>query len=653
MSLATVDSMVALLATQTLQGSAFVYFPALGTAALVTAFWPAILFAALWIVLFGIRTGVSNSTVIRYVGAAITLFCICIGAYAYVTLTSYKPFAGHVPFILALAGWSATLIALYLFAAHFSGRIQCTLAGCFTVLASVVLVVFNYREFRGLYPTLHEAVVLVAFASFILGIFVALKSIASRKPTVVAILAVVSIQLVILGAFSPESGLRRHRHFSEIGRAVGDDVSQQQVATKKIELDADAQERFARTTGFPILPETFAIDDYNVLLVTVEATRFDHTSLGGVYDVTPNISARAKHGFVATRAYAPSSGTLHSMSALFTMKIPSAVNLTTWMKPWHGKLSQSELTVAERFKQLGYATWWTGHSPSTFENTIVGFDQGFDEDKLYSRGAKYPNTDEKVVDFAIDQLTDFAAKPTERFFGWVFLSSPHGAYLSRGYEGMPNSTDHDRYLQSIRYSDEQFGRLFDSIESSGLLSKTVIVLLADHGEEFREHGGIRHKATVYTESIHVPLVFWIPGIAGRTDVPTSTVYALPYLLNTTRNVEVRDGIRSNLASHTGPLMRDTDGAVVAELIGHDRIKATVVSHEHKLNYDYRSQLFELFDLTSDPGEQHDVFDDENYSAAKKKMLGRFRSYDDIRSASFQHKFAPKKADPTFTKRIVQ
>jgi arylsulfatase A-like enzyme len=75
----------------------------------------------------------------------------------------------------------------------------------------------------------------------------------------------------------------------------------------------------------------------------------------------------------------------------------------------------------------------------------------------------------------------------------------------------------DLYDGEIAFNDHQFGRLVDELKRLGLYDSTLIVLLSDHGEEFREHGGWEHGKTLYGEQLRIPLIVKLPGgaAAGR------------------------------------------------------------------------------------------------------------------------------------------
>jgi len=74
------------------------------------------------------------------------------------------------------------------------------------------------------------------------------------------------------------------------------------------------------------------------------------------------------------------------------------------------------------------------------------------------------------------------------------------------------------YDAEIRHVDEELGRLLDFLESEGLAARTAIVIVADHGEEFHDHGGVLHGFTMFDEQIRVPLIVRLPGLtdAGAT-----------------------------------------------------------------------------------------------------------------------------------------
>ncbi|ELZ98895.1 putative sulfatase [Haloferax mucosum ATCC BAA-1512] len=73
------------------------------------------------------------------------------------------------------------------------------------------------------------------------------------------------------------------------------------------------------------------------------------------------------------------------------------------------------------------------------------------------------------------------------------------------------------YDASVRYLDDQVGRVLDWLEAQGKLDDTVLILTSDHGEYFGEHGGLSHGDFLYDEVLHVPLLISGPGVpSGET-----------------------------------------------------------------------------------------------------------------------------------------
>jgi len=88
-----------------------------------------------------------------------------------------------------------------------------------------------------------------------------------------------------------------------------------------------------------------------------------------------------------------------------------------------------------------------------------------------------------------------------------------------------------RYEAELAHTDQAVADIVQALEEAGALDRTILVVTADHGEEFLEHGFVEHAWTLYEESIHVPLILWAPGALapGRAPEPVSLVDVLPTL----------------------------------------------------------------------------------------------------------------------------
>jgi arylsulfatase A-like enzyme len=160
--------------------------------------------------------------------------------------------------------------------------------------------------------------------------------------------------------------------------------------------------------------------------------------------------------------------------------------------------------------------------------------------------------------------------------------------------------------------DEHLGGLLVNVQKRVGLDRTLVVVTADHGEEFGEHGGEFHGATLYEEILRVPLLVAMPGIAARrVDAPVSLLDVAPTI------VELAGGGRGRLDAADGTSLAGAmrgealeARAVLAETVRYGRGSRAIVEGGWKLVYEGRARTWELFDLGKDPGEQRVVTDEE-------------------------------------------
>ena len=117
-----------------------------------------------------------------------------------------------------------------------------------------------------------------------------------------------------------------------------------------------------------------------------------------------------------------------------------------------------------------------------------------------------------------------------RLFLWVHLFEPHEPYVAHA-EHPFGDRDVDRYDSEIAAADDGIGEIV-SAGAQRRRPNAVVIVTADHGEEFGEHGGRYHGTTVYEEQVRVPLVVATPGLAPRrVETPVQTIDLLPTVLS--------------------------------------------------------------------------------------------------------------------------
>lgn len=322
-------------------------------------------------------------------------------------------------------------------------------------------------------------------------------------------------------------------------------------------------------------------DAPNVILLIWDTVRARSLSLYGYErETTPNLDAFARRAVVFDRAYAASSWTLPSHAAMFTGELPHR-QTSSWVTPLDG----THPTLAEVFRDAGYVT--AGFVANTrYADWEHGLARGFlrYEDYIVSPGEMLRSTAlgqtllsgsggwdrgrvariigyedlpaRKTADRVnADFLRWFDAQEGRPLFAFLNYFDAHQSYvppepfrdrfgpararttlLERlraeftrdGYWDMTPeelSAELAAYEGAIGYLDDRLGALLRELERRDALDNTIVVLVSDHGEEFKEHGGEAHGTNLYASQTHVPLV-----IAWEGRVPAGTRVSAPVSL---------------------------------------------------------------------------------------------------------------------------
>ncbi len=203
----------------------------------------------------------------------------------------------------------------------------------------------------------------------------------------------------------------------------------------------------------------------------------------------------------------------------------------------------------------------------------------------------------------VDQLLAYydTVKP-QRSFVWVHFFEPHEPYVA--HEGFPfGSGDIDRYDSEIAYTDAAVGRLVQEVRARR--PGTIVIVAADHGEEFDEHGGRYHGSSLYDEQLRIPLIISIPGVPPRlVDGQVELFDVTPTVLNL---LDISVPVRMR-GTDLGPWLA-TPPAPAARLppaFAELEDKRMVSVAGEKLICDMRLGLCAYYDLTTDPHERHNL-----------------------------------------------
>ncbi len=338
----------------------------------------------------------------------------------------------------------------------------------------------------------------------------------------------------------------------------------------------------------------------HLLLITVDTLRADHLGCYGyVRNTSPHIDRLAQEGIRFEKAYSPTSWTLPAIASLMTSMYPSVhgcieVNM---------RLTEKVVTLAEILKREGFAT--AGFVSHTLVSQKYGFAQGFDvfDDSLASSVNPHLElSSHQLTEKAIDWI---AGRGGERFFLWVHYFDPHFEYRPPPSHGRFGSFDVDRYDGEVRFTDEQIGRLLAKVEELGLWEKTVVVVTSDHGEEFRDHGGIHHSRTLFDEVVRVPLIVRAFGYsAGVIGSPVQLVDLMPTMVDILNLPVPSDvGGQSLVPVIRGEKMRQRP--IFGETSRDARLRS-VRTGSCKLVWNLSRKTYRLYNTARDPGERFNV-----------------------------------------------
>jgi arylsulfatase A-like enzyme/Flp pilus assembly protein TadD len=270
------------------------------------------------------------------------------------------------------------------------------------------------------------------------------------------------------------------------------------------------------TRGTPTLKPR----DANVLLITLDTLRADHVSCYNPQKVaTPNIDALAARGVLFAQA-----------TAQVPLTTPSHASILTGTYPQVHKvrdiggfvLDKSVPTLATLTQQAGFET--AAFLGSAVLSRHYGLNRGFEtynDDMGVKRGegllpgvvaeVRGDVVTKRVLEWLEEHRDAVGGKFTgKNFLLWVHYYDPHFPYdPPTPYKAKYAK---DPYAGEVAYTDEQVGHLLKWLEDHGLKEKTLIVVIADHGESLGEHGEYTHGVFLYESTMHVPMIIAGPGV---------------------------------------------------------------------------------------------------------------------------------------------
>jgi len=419
----------------------------------------------------------------------------------------------------------------------------------------------------------------------------------------------------------------------------------------------------------------------NVLLVVLDTVRASSLSLYGYERQTsPNLDRFAKDGVVFSRAFSTSPWTLPSHGSMFTGRMPHELTAE-----WKTPIDDTHPMLAEALSSSGYLTagfianikycpaefglargfaHYEDH-PRSLVGSLLSTSFGATVSKTISLEQKHRFWLKSAERLNSDFLRWVDGRPADRpFFAFLNYYDAHAPYLSppefgRRFSATPprgdiwtreldrwNAEDirefNTAYDSAIAYLDSELGKLFEGLRQRNVLANTIVIVTADHGEQFGEHGLLEHANSLYLPLLHVPLVVVYPGHVP-TGAKIETFVSLRDLASTVMTMTGQTASLSfpgqplsrlwttgatALAGAESPFTAEVDPAYPAYPDSYPARKGPVRSVFAGTWHYIRnegSKREELYDLSSDYRQEHDRSSDVARLPEFRGFLERLRA----------------------------
>jgi len=416
----------------------------------------------------------------------------------------------------------------------------------------------------------------------------------------------------------------------------------------------------------------------NVILITVDCLRSDHLSCYGYNkDITPNLNYLANRGALFLQAISNGPYTGASFPVVFSSEYPCIFpkeyeNINQLNPPRF--LSQNGVLLAEVLKKNNYSTGAFQDS-NPYISSYYGYNRGFDffEDflnlsktkssahskwikqlksllrrheffqtliqlwgfvKTYIFGAYPIQGAERITKEAIS----WVEKQARPFFLWIHYMDVHEPYVPpneylKRFRWIGKRLKHFNYDTKnmyktelkllislydgeIRYADQAIGLLLEKLQRLNILNDTFIVVTADHGEEFGEHGEFQHHPKLYDELLHVPLIIAGPGIQKiEVKKQVGLIDLAPTILDLLNIPKVDVFCGTSLVPLLNGLKDEKTTPVISEYFSEGRRGISYRTNEWKyiVLFEYASKQIiqeELYNLQSNPVETINLVNSE-------------------------------------------
>ncbi len=378
-------------------------------------------------------------------------------------------------------------------------------------------------------------------------------------------------------------------------------------------------------------------EKYNIILILLDTLRSDHVHSNGYKrKTTPVLDRLAKEGLVFSNAISQAPATGFSVPSILTGRYPDFME---WRRPrWSSEhaLGRKNLLISDWLKRHGYHT--EAIVSPWIQKNITGFAHHFDHQvPLYPHHEwrRFVRDSSKIsITKAIEFFEHYRFQ--RPFFLFLHMEEPHLPYVNHPAPGkIFGWRDIDRYDSDVYWADLWIGFLLGYMEQKAWAKKTIFIVVADHGEEFLEHGRHHHGHQIYQESIRVPIFIKAPHLKHkRVRRRVALVDLFPTILDLTGvpyPATKLHGVSLLKSAFASVPQRPLFSALIdRERRPTNRAKA-ILFGRYKLIFNLTHNKWEFFDLLRDPKEKHPLPFPPKSASRPVKSSSAFSSFQKMKA----------------------
>ncbi len=388
------------------------------------------------------------------------------------------------------------------------------------------------------------------------------------------------------------------------------------VDAPRVEPPAASRDWFssrAKLPATPAVPSHALPKGAVVVLLSIDAVRAD-VVMSGKYDADlPNLAKLRAESVAFTEARSSAPQTVPSLTGVMTGKYFSQIH-------WSGGAPRHAWPAADRSPRfpsvLHDADVLTVTFPSIRDlDAEKGITRGFAEENIVETKSGEPSPYWNEMLEAIKPRLIDAASDSRPMFLFAHFLDPHAPYTRGG-------TDCETfvcYVREVGLVDRAIGEIREVLDGPGLGDRSVLIVTADHGEAFGEHGTLYHGLNLYEELLRVPLLVHGHGFSPRTvDTKVTLLDIGPTVLDL-YGLDTPAGFMGE--SLAGVLLGETPHFTRPIAAESGRfMQALYYDDGFKLMFDEKARLLELYDLKDDPREARPLYDETPGAADRFGLL---------------------------------